>query len=168
LSPRRPRARAFNLPALIRGESLLQRLSAGRLTLGRPGAKQPQADPYVPDGERLVDPLYRSARFGYKLFRKSYVTRAAQPESYVLNHPNRPRALAAQHNFAVTVVIVPSDARPYGHAFENTPQISAEPHFVNYLKRLSVEIWVAVVALSQWNDRGHEVVAEVLSRSAFR
>jgi len=188
-------ATPFNLPALIREESLLQRLIAGRLMLGRPGAKQQQADPYVLDGERLVDPLYHSARFGYKLFRKDYVTRAAQPESYVLNHPNRPRldetfrrmqALAAQHHFAVTVVIVPSDARQYGHAFEDLPPISPEPHFINYLKRLSVEAGFPVVDLNQlmapyaanellfhrdgthWDDRGHEVVAEVLSRSAFR
>src|SRR5262245_19999363 len=40
-------ATAFNLPALIRGESLLQRLSAGQLILGRPAVKQQQADPYV-------------------------------------------------------------------------------------------------------------------------
>jgi GDSL-like Lipase/Acylhydrolase family len=188
-------ATPFNLPALIREESLLQRLIAGRLMLGRPGTKQQQADPYVLDGERLVDPLYRSTRFGYKLFRKTYVARAAEPESYVLNHPNRPRldetfrrmqALAAQHRFAVTLVIVPSDARQYRHAFEDMPPISQEPHFINYLKRLSREVGFPVVDLNQlmapyvgnellfhrdgthWNERGHEVVAELLWRSAFR
>ena len=188
-------ATAFNLPALIRGESLLQRVSEGRLMLGRPGVKQQQADPYVLDGERLAYPLYRSARFGYKLFREKYVTRAMQPESYVLNHPNRRRldetfrrmqGLATRHHFAVTVVIVPSDARQYGHAFENMPQISPEPHFINYLKRLSGEVGFPVVDLNQlmapyaanellfhrdgthWNERGHQVVAELLSRSALR
>src|SRR5262249_2025752 len=188
-------ATPFNLPAVIREESLLRGLIGGRLMLGRPGTKQQQAYPYMPDGERLVDPLFRSARFGYKLFRKTYVTRAAEPESYVLNHPNRPRldetfrrmqALAAQHHFAVTVVIVPSDARQYGHAFEDLPPISAEPHFINYLKRLSGEVGFRVVDLNQlmapyvgnellfhrdgthWNERGHEVVAELLWRSAFR
>ena len=106
-------AMAFNLGA-DPGESLLQRLSAGRLTLGQPGAKQPQADPYVPDGERLVDPLYRSAR--------------------------------------------PSNARQYGHAFENTPQISAEPHFVNYLKRLSVEVgFRSWISTSRWRHAANEL-----------
>jgi hypothetical protein len=188
-------ATMFDLPALIRGESLLQRYIEGRLILGRPDVKRHQADPYMLDGERLVYPLYRSARFGYKLFRTVYVTRAAQPESYVLNHPNRPRldetfrrmqALAAQHHVAVTVVIVPSDARQYGRAFEDLPTISPEPHFINYLKRLSGEVGFPVVDLNQlmapsaanellfhrdgthWNERGHQIVAELLSRSAFR
>jgi GDSL-like Lipase/Acylhydrolase family len=188
-------ATMFDLPALIRRESLLQRHIEGRLILGRPDVKRQQADPYVLDGERIVYPLYRSARFGYKLFRPTYVTRAAQPESYVLNHPNRPRlnetfrrmqALAAQHHFAVTVVIVPSDARQYGHAFEDMPPISPEPHFINYLKRLSGEVGFSVVDLNQlmapsaanellfhrdgthWNDRGHEVVADLLWRSVLR
>jgi hypothetical protein len=41
--------------------------------------------------EPIEDPLFKSDRFGYKLFYRPYVDLVQAPMSYVLLHPNRPK-----------------------------------------------------------------------------
>jgi lysophospholipase L1-like esterase len=139
-------------------------------------------------------PLYHSARFGYKLFRQSYIDHAAMPESYVLNHPNRPhldktfdrmKNLSQQHHFGVTVVIVPSAPRLYKNDFEGFPPI-ADPYFIRYVTLLAQKTEFDVLDLNEalkpyssqellyhrddthWNERGHQIVAKILGDDLVR
>ncbi len=139
-------------------------------------------------------PLYHSARFGYKLFRQAYIDGATMPESYVLNHPNRPhldktfdsmKTLSQKHQFDVTVVIVPSAPRLYKDDFEGFPPI-ADPYFIRYVTRLAQETGFDVLDLNDalrpyssqellyhrddthWNERGHQIVAEILGDDLLR
>jgi hypothetical protein len=183
-----------DLPARLRRESVLRRLTEGRLSLNVSGANKAQSNHYMLEGDRLAYPLYHSSRFGYRLFRPEYLERATKPRSYVLDHPNRPRLddtfrqmrdLSQQRKFIVTVVIVPSAVRLYKDAFEDFPPVSKEPHFINYVKRLSEDMGFRRVDLNElmapysthellyqrddthWNERGHELVADLLARYAF-
>src|SRR5690606_19794425 len=91
-------------------------------------------------------PLFASSRWGRRFFHPDDVARAAAPESYVRDHPNRPRldatfaemrTLAEQHGFRVVVITAPSDARLYGAAFDDFPPPSAQPYFVQYVLDLA-------------------------------
>jgi hypothetical protein len=186
---------AFHLPRLIRDQSLVRRITEGRVVLKTTTASSQKLDHYVLNGDRLAYPLYHSERFGYALYRPEYLERAGQPESYVLNHPNRPvldetftrmRDLSRKHGFEVTVVIVPTNIRLYKDSFEDLPPISEQPHFINYVRTLSDAVgfprldfnelmapYAAQEFLYQrddthWNHRGHEVAAELLVRYAIK
>ena len=184
-----------SLPFQVRRESVIRRLSKGELTLVRPAELALQPDHYHLDGEKLNDPIYHSKVFGYRLFRPDYLERGSQPESYVLNHPNLPRLkdtflkmreLARQRGFDVTVVTVPSASRLYKDAYEDMPPITKEPYFIQTVLRLSQELGFAHVDLNEllapyaqtellynrddthWNERGHQIVADLLAQYAVK
>jgi hypothetical protein len=148
----------------------------------------------VIDGVESWYPLYRSEALGPRLFSPKYIERAAEPESYVLDHPNRPRLdavfeemaqLAREHDFDVTVVVAPTAARLLGPHFTGFPSISDEPYFVNYVLELSDRMGFRTVDLlrllqpyagkeplyfpgdDHWNRRGHALAAEIIRREAF-
>jgi len=177
----------FEAPAVIRNESVLARLLGGGLTLRRRPA---DADPYLVDGVRLATPLYRSERWGYRLFNPEDVERATKDESYVLSHPHWPalertfarmKDLAASAGFEVTVLIAPTAARVYGADFEGLPPLSAEPHFIRQVETLAERNGFETIDLldrlapftekellyyrddHHWNARGNEVVAGVVA-----
>jgi hypothetical protein len=172
----------------IRTRSIIRKFAIGEVAMGDTTPKDPH---FWLDGEMMANPLYHSPRFGYRLFRQAYIDRASVPESYVLNHPNRPRlddtfhrmrTLGQTHNFAVTVVIVPSDARLYKDDFEGLDLVT-EPYFTRYLTRLAREMDFDVVDLydglkpyatkellyhrddTHWNERGHSIVADILANT---
>jgi SGNH hydrolase-like domain, acetyltransferase AlgX len=179
-----------NMPALIRHESIIRLVTGGDVELTSEVGPRTKFNHYKVDGQSIGVPLYHSARFGYRLFRQTYIDRATQPESYVRNHPNQPalvdtfrrmKALAAEHGFEVTVVTVPTAPRLYKADFEDLPPITKEPHFINYLKRLADENGFRRLDLyelltpyaekeliynrddTHWNERGHEIVAQLLA-----
>jgi hypothetical protein len=182
----------FLLPARVRSQSLVGRLVRGDLTLSTGARSHGQ---YQIDGVDLPIPLFRSKRFGYRLFAPADVDAATKPREYVLNHPNRPlldrtfremRDLSHRLGFTVTVIIAPSDARLYGAAFEGFPTPSAEPHFVNHVASLSGEMGFSVVNLlpllqpfakeellyyrddHHWNVRGNAIVAQLIATALAR
>jgi len=143
------------------------------------------------DGIRLLYPLYHSNRNGYAFFAQDELELARKPQSYLTNHPNRPfldqtfadmASLSRKYGFEVTVVIAPSAPRLYGPYFENFPLISEEPYFINHVENLSKGSGFDVINLyplmqpyaeaellywrddDHWNERGHEVVAEIIAR----
>jgi hypothetical protein len=182
------------IPVALRDQSILNQLLTGRLTLAWPSSHTQENTPYWVDGVRLLWPLYRSARFGYRCFEPYFLKHATMPESYVLEHPNLPRldqtframaALSTKHGFEVTVILGPSDSRLYGEHFENFPALSKEPYFLNYVERLSRSLGFQTVNLYlllkpyarnellhfrddvHWNERGNEVVAEIIAQQVF-
>ena len=146
---------------------------------------------YQLEGSTLAYPLYHSPQFGYRLFRQAYLDVATQPASFFLNHPNRRsfdaafrrmQALSEQHGFQVTVVTVPTAGRLYKDAYEDLPAITEEPHFIRYVDQLADGLGFEHLDLdallrpyaehellfyrddTHWNERGHEIVAQLLTR----
>lgn len=193
---------AVLLPSKLREGSVIDRAITGRLavayhpqpaTVGDTDAVMRE----VGDVSRQLKsrlPVYRSTRHGYKLFDPNYAKRVSMPESYVLHHPHRAlldhafvsmKALSWKHNFRVTVVLAPSEARLYADSFEGFPPVSDRPHFLNYVNRLSQTQGFGVVDLSSlmqphakqslfywrddihWNEAGNEIVAKILARELF-
>jgi hypothetical protein len=181
-------------PSLLRGQSVLRLLTGGQLQLNLTAGKASRVNHYRLDGETIAHPLYQSERFGYRLFRQAYVDRAAQPRSYVLNHPNfrslqetvsDMAGLAHARGFDVTIVTVPSDARLYRHAFEDLPTQPEEPFFRLELQRMARSAGFSFIDLenlltpfannellyrrddTHWNERGHYLVAQVLAKNVF-
>jgi hypothetical protein len=179
------------IPSMIREQSVINGLRTGQIIFKWPSRTAEEGDPYMVDGVRLIYPLYRSAQYGYALFYPQYIEAANKPESYVLDHPNRPlldqtfkdmAGLSQKYGFKVTVVIAPSAPRLYASYFENFPPISERPYFINYVENLSKDLGFNVINLypqmqsyaakeylywrddSHWNERGHEVVAEIIAK----
>ncbi|HEU4632226.1 MAG TPA: hypothetical protein VFS08_20915 [Gemmatimonadaceae bacterium] len=178
------------LPARVKGESILRRLLDGELRLGRPHvAGCRDGGRYEIDGVALPVPLYHSRRWGYRFFNPDDAERAAQPRSYVLEHPHRPlldrtlrdmRALSERHGFQVMVILAPSDARLYGADFDGFPTPSPEPYFAEYVAERSRELGFQVVDLvaglrpyaarellyyrddHHWNARGNAIAAQLI------
>ena len=184
-------ASVARLPMHVRGQSVIRRLAIGEVSIEN-GKEMDQH--YRLDGETIAFPLYHSARFGHKLFRQAYIDVATMPESYVLNHPNRPhldktfdrmKTLSQKHQFDVTVVIVPSAPRLYKDDFEDFPPI-ADPYFIRYETQLAHETGFDALDLNDalipystqellyhrddthWNERGHQIVAEILGDDLLR
>jgi len=182
------------LPWLVRKQAILHRILAGELNLRTPEASDAGGDRYVIDGVESWFPLYRSEALGARLFLPTFIERAGEPESYVRNHPNRPRLdavfeqmgrLAREHGFDVTVVIAPSAARLLGPLYTGFPPISDEPYFVDYVAELSDRMGFRTVDLlrllepyagteplyfpgdDHWNRKGHALAAEIIRREAF-
>lgn len=149
---------------------------------------------WVVDGALLHRPLYRSQRFGPKLFDAVLIHVARQPESYVLQHPNRPaldqafsrvKALADSRGFRVTVLVAPNAVRLYARHFDDFPPISDEPHFIHYVASLAKRTGFEVFDLEpplraaaarellvwrddeHWNPRGEQVVSEIVAKQVF-
>lgn len=181
----------MSLPVQVKRQSVINRLLTGGIVLS--STKIP--DPFQVDGITLEFPLFHSDRFGYRLFHHIYAERAGKPMSYIMNHPNLPRlqrvfedmaALAAKYSFRVTVIVAPSAARLYRRDFRGFPKISDEPHFTNYIERLSSRLnfkSINLLPLMQkyadkellhwrddvhWNERGNQVVAEILASEIGR
>ena len=139
--------------------------------------------------------LYDSRRHGLKPFHRLYVTRAALPRSYVETHPNLAplestlrdmRALAARHGFRVTVVLAPSAERLYAPYYEKFPSVSPTPYFLDHVEAVARGLGLGVMNLyaplrpradrellyyrddTHWNERGQEVVAEVIAERIFQ
>jgi hypothetical protein len=176
-----------SIPLEIKEESIINRLQKGQIVFAPPSKDARQADHLLVDGTALVDPLYHSNKYGYRMFRWVYIERAGKSEPYVLNHPNRPlldqtfkdmASLSQKYGFMVTVLIAPSAPRLYAPYFEDLPPISKEPYFINYVEHLSRSVGFNVINLytllrpyaekellywrddTHWNERGHQVVAE--------
>ena len=179
-----------SIPLILKEQSIIDRIIKGRLSLAHPWRTEHGSGPYMVDGIRLLYPLFYSPRFGYKLFYPTYIETARKGQSYILTHPNRQAldqtfedmaSLSRRYGFKTTVIIAPSAPRLYGTYYENFPRISAEPYFINYVQRLSRSVAFDVINLYQfmkpyareellywrddthWNDRGHELVAEIIA-----
>jgi hypothetical protein len=123
------------------------------------------------------------------MFDAHLIKRAADPEAYVLDHPNRllldqtfeeMNSLSRRMGFQITVLIAPNDVRLYAPYFEDFPPISEKPHFIDYLERLARRFGFEVINLyremkpvaakellnwrddTHWNPRGERVVAEIV------
>lgn len=180
------------IPERVKDQSFVRRLVRGQLRLT--GAA-PRFGEYEVDGVALAVPLFRSSRFGPRLFVPADTEAATRPKEYVMNHPNRPlldatfgemRTLGMAKGFEVTVVVAPSDARLYGRAFEGFPPVSAQPHFVDYVVALAQRSGFEAVNLlpllqpfadremlyyrddHHWNVRGNAVVAQLLASALGR
>jgi hypothetical protein len=182
------------LPWLVQNQAIIHRILTGELIRRSPDTPDGDGDRYVIDGVESWYPLYRSVALEPRLFSPKYIERAAEPESYVRDHPNRPRLdavfeemarLAREHGFDVTVIIVPTAARLLGPHFTGFPPISDEPYFVDYVVELSDRMGFRTVDLlrllepyaateplyfpgdDHWNRRGHALAAEIIRREAF-
>jgi hypothetical protein len=180
-----------SIPAQIGGQSVINRFMTGRIVFAMPCNDSNATDPYLVDGKRLAYPVYHSPEHGYRFFPMWPIERAQKSESYVLDHPNRPlldqtfeemASLSRMHGFKVTILIAPGAARLYAPYFEGFPQLSDEPHFINYVEKISEELGFDVINLyiqmqpyarkallywrddPHWNVRGNEVVAEIISK----
>lgn len=181
-------------PSQLRTGSVLRLLTDGQIRFDLIWRQKTAADHYKLNGETISFPLYRSSRFGYQLFHQEYIDDASQPESYVLSHPNLPAlrdafgrmaALAKELKFEVTVVTLPSNVRLYHDAFDDFPAISEAPHFLQQVQKIARDSGFLTVDLenllipfaqrelifmrddSHWNERGHQLVAELLAEHSF-
>jgi hypothetical protein len=146
---------------------------------------------HVVDGVKLAFPVYHSSRFGYRAFRPDFIEETSRSASYVLGHTNRPlldqtfrdmAILSRTKGFEVTVIIAPTDIRLYWRYFENAPSIPCESQFINYVETLAKGLGFHTINLSllmqpyakdellywradsHWNERGNEVVAEIIAK----
>ena len=176
------------LPQRIKEESLIDRWRSGRLELRDP--KEDDRGQWLVDGIALAYPLYHSDRFGYRMFNPIDISRAREPESYVLEHSNRPKLdrafadmseLADRYGFEVLVVIVPSAARVYGPHFDGFPPLSDAPYFISYVAALAERQGFDVLDLlpsfaasaeeellyyrddHHWNERGNQLAADLVA-----
>jgi hypothetical protein len=146
------------------------------------------------EGVSLATPVFFSKIFGPSLFLPEHIKKGSQPESYVLNHENRPlmdktfeemRDLANKNNFDVVVIIAPTVERLHGKYFDGFPELSKEPHFINYVENLSKRNGFKVVNLYElfqpyanskflyfrdddhWNTDGHRMAAKSILQEVF-
>lgn len=135
--------------------------------------------------------VYRSQRFGLKLFHPEQIERARSSREYVVNHPNwvrlqetfeRMASLAGRYDFRTIVLIAPTDARVYASFFDDFPALSEQPYLNDLVSELAGQFGFEVLNLQtlmqpyaqkellyfrdddHWSERGHEVVAEILAR----
>jgi SGNH hydrolase-like domain, acetyltransferase AlgX len=179
-----------NIPAVIRRQSIVRRFMDGSVTLPSGGLKKTTQNHLMLDGETLLDPIYHSPKYGYKILRQQYLDRAGNSLADVMNHPNaarlavvfdRMKALANKHAFDVTVVTAPTSVRLYKDYFEDLPPVTAEPYFLRYATKLAdkegfahLDLYALMTPFARneylyyaddthWNERGHQVVADVLA-----
>jgi hypothetical protein len=177
----------------IKRQSVINRLRHGQITWKQP-VDGKSAGPYSVDGVTLVHPLYYSPELGPRLFYQSYVDLAGEPASYVENHWNREalegvfrdmELLADEYDFEVAVIMAPSASRLHGPYFENFPEISEKPHFIDFLAELSDSAGFQTVNLYElmkpyansellyfrdddhFNHRGNALAAELIQRKLF-
>ncbi|SLM50218.1 membrane protein of unknown function [Nitrospira japonica] len=180
----------WKIPRVIKHQSVVDIFRSGRATFLMSGAGR-SGGAYWVDGIQLATPLYRSPRFGYKLFSPLQIERAKSTREYVASHPNRSAlhrtiqdmaALSKKHGFEVVMLLAPSDARLYGSYFDDFPQASDRAHFLEAVSEEAGAVSFRVVNLSEalrsyaenellyfrdddhWNERGHEVVAEIVGK----
>lgn len=179
----------------LRAQSVLNRLFNDGLVFTWPGKAGSGKDPFVTEGVRTRYPLYHSARFGARMFRNFYTEVAGYTEEFIEQHPNHARlqqvftdmaGLADSYGFDVTVLIAPTAARLHARDFEDFPEISEQPHFINLVSRMAAAEGFAVLDLHErlqpharqellywrdddhWNARGNELVAGIVAGSIFK
>jgi hypothetical protein len=145
--------------------------------------------PAVVDGIQIGYRLYYSSRFGYVLMHPSFIDRACQTLSDVMNHPNLQRleqvfkdmsVLAQQYGFDVTVIVAPTLVRLYAPYLDGFPRIEP-PHFIDYTMQLAERSGFSSVDLlalmrdavaqellyfrddDHWNVRGYALAARLIA-----
>lgn len=181
----------WKIPRVIKRQSVVDVLRSGRATFSMSGRNRNEG-PYWIDGIQLATPLYYSQRFGYKLFSPLQIERAKSTRKYVISHPNWAplhqtiqdmEKLSTKYGFDVIVILAPSDARLYGSYFNGFPSLSDHPHFLEGVREAAGSVGFQVLNLAEalrpyaehellyfrdddhWNERGHEVVAEIVSKN---
>ena len=173
--------------------TVVQHFRQGRAELiaSESNAEQEGFNRHEVDGVTFRTPLYKSEKLGYRLFIQHHIDRAMEPLSYVLEHENRPLMdnvfsemshLAKENGFTVTVMVAPTAARLHGPSFEGFPQLSSEPHYINYVHKISIENGFQVLDLNNkfqeyaseellyfrdddhWNVRGNEIVGDLIAK----
>lgn len=177
----------------IKDNMVIEQFRRNRVQLAGAAAQRANAHLNV-DGVPLDVPLYRSAALGPALFLTSFIERAAQPRQYVLEHENRARldrtfdemaGLARARGFQVAVAMAPTAARLHGRYFDDFPELSESPHFIDYVGALAQRYGLVFIDLHQlfaaqagreflyfrdddhWNEKGHALAAEMIARYAF-
>jgi hypothetical protein len=171
-----------DLPVEIRNESFIAKMMRGEIQ-----------SRFVSVPHRYINGplLFRSDRFGYKLFAPLEVYRAQRPMSYVVLHPNWPKLedtfekmgqIAQNFGFDVTVILAPTATRLQGKYFSGFPKISDKPYFLELVASLARKEKFEVVNLydalrpfadqqllyfrddNHWNEDGHLLVARSLAQ----
>lgn len=177
----------------VKRQSVIHKLRRGTIKWKTPTDDE-STDPYSVDGVKLVYPLYYSKQLGPRLFSPTYVDLAGEPASYVEDHWNRTAleavfrdmgSLAEEYEFDVNVIIAPGASRLHGPYFENFPEISETPHFVDLVAALADAAGFETVNLYElmkpyaktellffrdddhFNHRGHIVTAELIQQQVF-
>ena len=177
----------------IRRQSVIHRLRRGEMRWRVP-AEDESSNPYSVDGVSLAYPLYHSEKLGPRLFSSTYVALAGEPASYVATHWNREalesvilemRDLADEHDFDVAVITAPTASRLHGPSYENFPEISERPHFLDFVLALSRSAGFATVDLYElmkpyaetellyfrdddhFNPRGNVLAADLIQQKLF-
>jgi hypothetical protein len=178
-----------SVPGRVKNQSIIRKALDGELTATVRSAAVASDDHRTFDGIALPFPLYHSTTWGYRLFSAADIREAAKPLDYVLTHPHRPfldrtfeemRELSRTHGFDVLVIVAPSAARLHGAAFDDFPELSAEPYFADYVIELAARQGFATLDLidgmkpfaqtgllyyrddHHWNERGNEVAARLI------
>lgn len=177
----------------IKRQSVIDRFRSGRIAW-KTSTGSDAPNPYRVDGVSLVYPLYYSKRFGPRLFSGTYIDLVGKPVSYVENHWNRPalesvfqdmKVLADEYGFEVAVIMAPTACRLHGPYFDNFPEISERPWFLDFVEDLSEAANFSTVDLYEqmkpyggselfyfrdddhFNRRGNEVAAELIEQELF-
>jgi hypothetical protein len=177
----------------IKRQSIIHKLRHGQITwkTSRDGGI---SDPYTVDGVSLVYPLYHSQQLGPRLFSSYYIDLAGKSADYVEDHWYRAalesvfadmKSLADEFDFEVAVITAPSAARLHGPYFDNFPEISERPHFLDFVIELSEAVGFSTVDLYEllqryaanelmyfrdddhFNHRGNALAAELIEQALF-
>jgi lysophospholipase L1-like esterase len=182
------------IPGTLKEQSIINKLRSGVIALKGKHTLQ-TAGRYVVDGVALSNPLFFSETLGYRMFYRPYFERATKPLSYIHGHPNRPRleavfaevkSLSESYNFEVAIIVVPSAARLHGPAFDGLPKATTDPHFIDFVVRLSQSLGFETVNLyrlmqpyaetellyfrddDHFNQRGNALAAQLIEQELFR
>jgi lysophospholipase L1-like esterase len=177
----------------IKRQSVIDKLRHGRIRW-KTSSPAAEASPYLVDDVPLVYPYFVSQQLGARLFYQTYVDLAGESADYVNNHWNRAaleqvfedmKSLAAQHDFKVTVVIAPGASRLHGPYFDNFPEISSKPHFIDFVANLTdragfdvVNLYTLMAPLANtelfffrdddhFSHRGNELAAQLIHQEVF-
>jgi lysophospholipase L1-like esterase len=177
----------------IKRQSVIHKLRRGQITW-KTSKDNDASNPYNVDGVSLVYPLYYSGQLGPRLFSSTYVDLAGESAGYVENHWNRAalesvfrdmKSLADQHDFEVAVILAPTASRLHGPYFDNFPEISERPYFLDFIRELSESAGFSTVDLYElmrphagrellyfrdddhFNHRGNALAAELIEQNLF-
>jgi len=183
-----------NLFRGLKDNSVIHQFRAGRARLAMGKSNTAYIGSHEIEGVSLATPVFFSETLGLSFFHPEHIKRGSQPESYVLEHPNRPlldktfedmSKLASDNKFDVTVIILPTNVRLHGQYFDGIPELSTDPHFINYVENLSRRLGFTVVNLygqfqpyvknkllhfrddAHWNAEGHRMAAKAILQEIF-
>lgn len=183
-----------NLFRDLKNNSVIHNFRTGRAQLSKGKTPASPSEHREIDGVRLAMPVFTSDKLDQCMLHPDFIKHASQPESYILNHPNRPlldktfnemRDLASKYNFDVTVIIAPTKVRLHGEYFNVVPESTESPHFINYVENLSKGHGFSVANLyrllqpyadtrmlyfcddDHWNEEGHRLAAKSILHEAF-